>query len=580
MNDLVPFASAPPPPLVDVNGRPLRSALSVLTREVSGPTMTGIRSIHSGHPAQGLTPVRLANLLRAAETGDATAYLELAEEMEEKDTHYQSIMGTRKRAVSQLPIDVEAASDSAEHEADAQLVRDWLKRLTLQAELFDILDAIGKGFSITEIQWERTATAWLPELLVRQDPRFFEPDQVTGNQFLLKGGMQSEGEGYVSSGLPQPLAPYKFIQHVHPAKSGIAIRGGLARVAAWGYLFKNYAVKDWVRFLEVYGLPLRVGKYQPGTSEGDIRKLEQAVAQIGSDAGAVIPVSMIIDFVSTGAGASNPDMFQQICTYIDDGLSKAVLGQTSSADAKASGIGSGQADLHGEVRHDIECADAVQLSATLTRDLVRPMVHFNRGWRDAYPIIRIGRPDAVDVKQALESMQAGVALGVPIAVSTFRKMTGLAEPKVGEELLKAPAPATAAQPPQEGEEDAQGRGTPEKSPMALLSLLKTPTGGKQPKGGMAIAAALDDGEQNADPLDAAAEEALGDWEAMMTPVLAPIEQLLEGGGSLEAMRDRLAENIAAMDVSAFAARLGQAGFVAFLHGHAQAEADSSEGARD
>src|SRR3546814_21150705 len=71
-----------------------------------------------------------------------------------KDLHYLSVLGTRKRAVSQLPINVEAASEDPNDELDAQLIRDWLKRLTLQAELFDILDAIGKGYSVTEIVWK------------------------------------------------------------------------------------------------------------------------------------------------------------------------------------------------------------------------------------------------------------------------------------------------------------------------------------------------------------------------------------------------------------------------------------------
>src|SRR4051794_16915564 len=92
----------PPPPLVDKYGMPLRR--EPLTRELAAATMAGVRSIQTGHPAQGLTPVRLAQLLRAAETGDPIGYLELAEEMEEKDLHYLSVMGTRKRAISQLPI--------------------------------------------------------------------------------------------------------------------------------------------------------------------------------------------------------------------------------------------------------------------------------------------------------------------------------------------------------------------------------------------------------------------------------------------------------------------------------------------
>ena len=39
------------------------------------------------------------------------------------------------------------------------------------------------------------------------------------------------------------------------------------RIVSWMYLFKNYTVKDWVSFCEVYGMPLRIGKYDPGASE-------------------------------------------------------------------------------------------------------------------------------------------------------------------------------------------------------------------------------------------------------------------------------------------------------------------------
>jgi phage gp29-like protein len=68
-----------------------------------------------------------------------------------------------------------------------------------------------------------------------------------------------------------------------------------------------------------------------------------------------------------------------------------VLGQTNTTDAQAGGLGSGQAQVHNEVRGDIERADAKLLAATLNRDLVVPMVILNRGVRDKYPRLKIGR---------------------------------------------------------------------------------------------------------------------------------------------------------------------------------------------
>lgn len=429
MADNVPAIIGKTSGLVDHLGRPLRADEMLL--EVAGPTTMGVRSIVSGHPAQGLTPEKLAGILKSAEHSDATSYLELAEEMEEKDLHYLSVLGTRKRAVSQLPIDVDAASDSPEDEADAQLVRDWLKRDTLETELFDVLDAVGKGYSVTEIIWKFTSKAWLPERLKWRDPRWFRFDRVNGEDLLLR-----------TNGPPEPLAGFKYITHVHPAKSGLPIRGGLARAATWSYLFKNYSMKDWVTFLDAYGMPLRVGKYENGTTEENIRLLMRALSMLGSDAAAAFPKSMEVEFIDRKGGESG-DLFEKLLIYLDQQVSKAVLGQTATTDAVAGGLGSGQSNVHNEVRKDIEDADAKLLAATLNRDLVIPIVMLNRGHRERYPRLRIGRPEVVDIKSFLETIDAAVKHGIPVGVATFRQRTGLPEPKPGEELLAAPKPVVA-----------------------------------------------------------------------------------------------------------------------------------------
>lgn len=61
--------------LYDADGNPVDKTR--LVEEVAAPTVTGVRQILSGHPAQNLTPQRLTALLLAAEQGDALAYLSL-----------------------------------------------------------------------------------------------------------------------------------------------------------------------------------------------------------------------------------------------------------------------------------------------------------------------------------------------------------------------------------------------------------------------------------------------------------------------------------------------------------------------
>lgn len=535
-------------PLVWPNGQPMRPA--ALKQEIAAPTTMGVRSIVSGHPAQGLTPQRLASLLRAAEDGDAIGYLELAEEMEEKDLHYQSVMGTRKRQVTQLPIEVVPAGDSKEEKADAQLIRDWLDRDVLEAELFDIMDAVGKGYSATEIVWEFTDTAWLPAKLKRRDPRFFEFDRVDGETLLLR-----------DIGPSQPLPAAKFVVHYHQAKSGIPIRGGIARAVAWGYMFKNFAIKDWVAFLETYGMPMRVGRYANGETEENIQKLLDALADLGSDAAAAFPESMKVEFIDGKAGTAPNDLWRSKAEYVDSQVSKAVLGQTGTTDSKQGGMGDGGNKVHNDVRGDIERADAKQLAATLNEQLVMPMVMLNRGPRRRYPRIRIGRPEAVDVKGLIEAATALVPLGVEIGADDVRDRAGFSAPEAGVRLLtvSATAPATPV-------ERQNGSIPPDVRPPAFLGPLRGGKPADQPVADALASATAAEAAANADAVDVASEEALADWEAVIAPVLDPVRALVATSAGFDDLRARLASAVADMDVTALTELLARSAFGARLAG--------------
>lgn len=554
-----------PAPLVLPDGRPFTR--DALDKEIAAPGRTSIRTIQSGHPAQGLEPRRLARLLLDAEHGDATAYFELAEEMEEKDLHYLSVLGTRKRAVAQLPIEVEPADDSPEAKADAQLVEDWLDRDLLESELFDILDAIGKGVSATELVWDMGKDAWLPRALKWRDPRFFEFDKETGEQLLLRGGTDGTS---ASCALPGG----KFIVHYHPAKSGLPIRGGLARIAAWGYMFKNFAIKDWVTFLENYGHPLRIGTYGPNESEENKAVLQRALYDLGSDAAAAFPETMNVRFEARSAGTAPNDLWRSHAEYFDLQISKAVLGQTNTTDAQSGGLGSGQAEVHNEVRGDIERADAKILAATLNRDLVVPLVMLNRGPRTRYPRIKIGRPDAIDVKTEIESAAKLAEMGVAIDGEEMRERAGLPAAKSPDSALRPAAAVSvdpsAAQEAVEGPGGAKGPGASKTRAGALLDPLKRAHG---PNGddeaqlqSQAGAGGGNGGDREPDVIDRTVDEALDDWERTVEPMLEPFDRLIDECADLSELQARVIQQIEAMDVSAAQEQLARGGFAARIMG--------------
>lgn len=506
--------------LYDQWDRPIDT--SALKREEGGATVTGVRQPVGGHPASGLTPQRLGRLLREAEAGSPRAYLELAEDMEERDMHYASVLGTRKRQVAGLEITVEAATDDQQGVDDADLVRDFLARDELADELIDVLDAIGKGFSCTEIIWETSERDWRPSRLEYRDPAWFDfaPDRRTP---LLIG----------DGGALQPLTPFKWIQHFAKAKSGLPIRAGLARPVAWGYLFKSLSIKDWAVFLEVYGQPLRVGKYDAGATERDKEILLSAVRNLGTDAAAIIPDSMKIEFVQAATSGSQ-ELYERNADWWDRQVSKMVLGQTGTTDAIAGGYAVGK--VHDGVREDIGTADARQLMATLNRDLVRPLVDLNRGPRQAYPRIKIGRPDQVDVDKLVTNVSTLVPFGLRVSEAVMRDKLGLPDPGTDETLLSAPT--AAASPPPDLARARASRQPAVQTPAAT------------------------------DAVDTAIDAILADqgWEQLVAPMIDGLEQQLAMARNVDEATAILVAHFRGMDPTRLAEKLAQAAFGARLAG--------------
>jgi phage gp29-like protein len=453
--------------LYDAYGREVDTAQ--LRDEQAAPTMAGVRNIYSTmHPSVGLTPEKLIAIQREAEAGDPYLYLELAEEMEEKDLHYLAVIGTRKQAIAGAELIVTAASEAAADQRAADLVRDFVNggALDLEGVLYDILDAVGKGFSATEIIWDTAGREWIPKRLVWRDPRWFMFDWISGEELLVRT-LRDEGPLAPADGsavaphygrarwasgvdptkgiqpLTAPLAPFKFIVHVAKAKAGLPVRGGLARAAGWAYLFKNYVLKDWVTFAEIFGQPLRLGKYSPGATEADKQALLSAVANIGTDAAAIIPESMLIEFVET-RGAGGAEVYERFCEYLDRQVSKAVLGQTLTTETPREGGGSrAAAQVHDAVRRDIMESDARRLGATLSRDLVRPIVDLNLGPQRRYPQIALGLSADNDVKLFADMVAELADRGLRVGQRAVLRRLGLPEAAADEPLLE-PAAAAAA----------------------------------------------------------------------------------------------------------------------------------------
>jgi phage gp29-like protein len=482
----------------------------------------------------GLTPGRAARILRDADLGDILAQHQLFDDVYDRDAHVRCEYDKRIGAVTGLDWSIvpPAGATSAEIAA-AEWVEETLRNAVDDLEdcLGAMMEAPGHGFAAVEIEWLMIDGMRLPRFHPRPQT-WFRTDMLRRELRLNDGS----GDGAV----PTPMG--WVIHHAKKAKTGYLGRAGLFRSVLWPFLYKAYSIGDFAEFLEVYGLPFIVGKYQPGANAEEKASLLRAVASLGRDARAIMPEGMQIELMKVSAGGDGSHHLS-MAEWADGAQSKAILGQVLSAETKATGMGSGVADLHGQVRADILEADARQMAGTLTRDLVYPLLALNRpGIRSLTrcPRWAFDTGSAEDLAVYADALPKLAQGGARIPVSWVHERLRI--PMATEQ-----EPVFSATPPIEPPPAAM---TGRARRVAALA------------GGDARDEAVDD------PVDAILAAALDDWREDMAPMVDPIQRALdeavERGDTAESFLERLPELLERMDPDALLERMTRAAFAARL----------------
>jgi phage gp29-like protein len=433
-------------------------------------------------------------------------------------------LSTRKLAVKQLSIEVDSVSEDVKEEEMAEFVRKEVsKEELIRPMIANAMDSIGKGFSANEIIWERGAK-FVPKGYKHRDPRFFQFDRLTGNILSLRDD-SNPVEGI-------PLEAYKYIVHTPRTKTGVQIRSGMARLACVAYMLKAYSIKDWAAFAEVFGMPLRVGKYGTAATAEDKLALLNAVANIGTDAAAIIPESMMIDFVdgARAGGGIGEAVFERLANWLDRQVSKGVLGQTMTTD---DGSSQSQATVHNDVRIDIKKDDAMQLTATLQRDLVIPLIDLNFGPQDEYPKIKIFVDEPEDLETFEKAVTPFIDRGLPVEVSVILDKFGLPQPDEGAELLKPKGGSTAAvETPEDPEDEESEEEEASQARQLHLGLMQKVLAGESLTDDQRNLLSVFQ-EQRTDTIDKLVAGDMEGWRQVMNPMLDPILALASSVGSYE-----------------------------------------------
>lgn len=140
-----------------------------------------------------------------------------------------------------------------------------------------------------------------------------------------------------------------------------AFQTGAIRSTAMLHLKRQWDMRDWARYNEVYGLLIRKAVTPSGASDPDKARFASDIRNVGSEPTVECPTDATgnkfdieITGAPTGTGGAT---FGESLHYVDECLGNKILGQSASGEKK-SGLGDGDQNQNEAVRQDVLEKDA------------------------------------------------------------------------------------------------------------------------------------------------------------------------------------------------------------------------------
>ena len=216
---------------------------------------------------------------------------------------------------------------------DDEKIKDEFKKIFNPDVVSQILETYLYGLNVFEVNYKEKEGLVYPRL-VQRDFRQFKFNDVGEFTFNASGSEQS-------------IPPLKVIYALNRANFRKVYGDGLLKKLYFPVKMKNASLKFWFRFLEKFGSPWAIAKtsYEPDEMAAEVQ------AMLSGDS-AVIDTDEEITLVQP---TSNVD-FTRLPAYLDNQISKAILGANLTSDVKEGSYAA--AKTHNEIREDLAANDA------------------------------------------------------------------------------------------------------------------------------------------------------------------------------------------------------------------------------
>ncbi|PTY03943.1 hypothetical protein DB346_02775 [Verrucomicrobia bacterium LW23] len=330
----------------------------------------------TGTTLPSMTVDRLQSILRAAENGDVRPLFACYRDIISSHSHLQTEFTKRKLAVLGTPLAVEPGNDPATP-ADEQAAKavaamqkgckGWLRAVS------HLLDSALYPVSVVEKIYEPVpGGGYRLRELIPVPYELLDYSQCVG-ELRIRDTNPETGEPLSTVHVPDPN---RYIVHRGHLLSTPDHWGGPLRSLLFWWLFATQGREWWIQFLDRFGTPFLVGKYD-SNDDASRTLLMRALSVATRLGGLVISRDTEVELKERTSSSQGGDAFQAFHEVACREMSKLIVGQTLSADAQATGMGSGVADAQEQVREDIRQLDATLLSETFKEQLTAQFCAIN-----------------------------------------------------------------------------------------------------------------------------------------------------------------------------------------------------------
>lgn len=341
---------------------------------------------------------RVTNALSQLEYGMFLEASLLADTIQ-RDDRVKAVLNTYIEGLLGLPFDhipagAADASDVAKKVAE-EVGSEWPLMIPQSQFKRWITNGEMLGLGIGELTWEKTDSKWTPKLKVHHNQFCYWHWGSRTYHFQTQGGLVElvPGDPHWALYMPGGYA-YGWMY-------------GLIRSIWMQWMIRQFAYRDWARYSEVHGLPIRGAIMPADASDTEKRSFLLDIARVGAETAIALKQAQDgdkFDLKLIEAVASSEQSFDKLIQRCEESIAIRVLGQNLSTQIRGGSFAAAQ--VHENVRQDIKESLAAAVQADTKNQIVRPYVKFNFGDEKLAPSPTWDTVPGEDKKRRAETMVA------------------------------------------------------------------------------------------------------------------------------------------------------------------------------